>query len=112
MGCSHLAEVSAAAALASSPFINPALTPSQNEPLYPRYVTEYLEAAHFKDVETNKYYTAKAEENSAAAAFGHKTIQDGEKTYTLLAIVIRSANYTQELFFSFFAFSSFALSLL
>lgn len=27
---------------------------------------------------------------------GHKTIQDGDKTYTLLAIVIRSSNYTQE----------------
>ena len=96
LGCSHLAEVSAAAALASSPYINPSLTPTQNEPLAPRYVTEFLSKAHFRDVETNKYYTTRSEENSAAAAFGHKTIQDGDKTYTLLAIVIRSSNYTQE----------------
>ena len=96
LGCSHLAEVSAAAALASSPYINPSLTPTQNESLAPRYVTEFLSKAHFRDVETNKYYTTRSEENSAAAAFGHKTIQDGDKTYTLLAIVIRSSNYTQE----------------
>ena len=46
LGCSHLAEVSAAAALASSPYINPSLTPTQNEPLAPRYVTEFLSKAH------------------------------------------------------------------
>lgn len=96
LGCCHLAEVSAAAALASSPYINSSLTPTQNEPLAPRYVTEFLSKAHFQDVETNKYYTTRSEENSAAAAFGHKIIQDGKKTYTLLAIVIRSSNYTQE----------------
>lgn len=53
LGCCHLAEVSAAAALASSPYIDPSLTPVENEPLAPRYVTEYLKAAHFQDVETN-----------------------------------------------------------
>jgi len=96
LGCSHLAEVSAAAALASGAYSNPSLTPEQNEPLAPRYVKAFLSAAHFKDVETNKYYTVMAEENSAAAAFGHKTIQDGDKTYTLLAIVLRSTDYAQE----------------
>ncbi len=96
LGCCHLAEVSAAAALASSPYIDSSLTPTENEPLAPRYITEFLSKAHFQDVETNKYYTTRSEENSAAAAFGHKTIQDGDKTYTLLAIVIRSSNYTQE----------------
>ena len=96
LGCSHLAEVSAAAALASGAYSNPSLTPEQNEPLAPRYVKAFLSAAHFQDVETNKYYTVMAEENSAAAAFGHKTIQDGDKTYTLLAIVLRSTDYAQE----------------
>ena len=96
LGCCHLAEVSAAAALASSPYVNPSLTPTQNEPLAPKYVKEFLSAAHFQDVETNKYYTVRSEENSAAAAFGHKLIQDGDKTYTLLGIVIRSSGYTQE----------------
>ena len=76
LGCCHLAEVSAAAALASSPYINPSLTPTQNEPLAPRYVKKFLKAAHFQDVETNKYYTVRSEENSAAAAMGHKTIQE------------------------------------
>jgi len=96
LGCCHLAEVSAAAALASSPYIDPARTPVQNEPLAPRYVKEFLTAAHFQDVETNTYYTVRSEENSAAAAFGHKTIRDGDNEYALLAIVIRSSNYTQE----------------
>lgn len=96
IGCSHLAEVSAAATLASFPYINPSLTPVQNEPLAPRYVAEFLEAAHFQDVETNKYYTVKAEENSAAAAFGHKRIRQEGKDYTLLAIVIRSSHYAEE----------------
>lgn len=96
LGCCHLAEVSAAAALASTPYANPSLTPAQNEPLAPKYVKEFLSAAHFQDVETNKYYTVMTEDNSVAAAVGHKTIQDGDKTYTLLAIVIRSAEYAQE----------------
>lgn len=96
VGCCHLAEVSAAAALASSPYINSSLTPTENEPLAPRYIKEFLTKAHFQDVETNKYYTTRSEENSAAAAFGHKTIRNGDNSYTLLAIVIRSSNYTQE----------------
>ena len=83
LGCCHLAEVSAAAALASSPYVNPSLTPVQNEPLAPKYVKEFLSSAHFQDVETNKYYTVRSEENSAAAAFGHKTIQDGKKNLHL-----------------------------
>lgn len=83
LGCCHLAEVSAAAALASSPYVNPFLTPVQNEPLAPKYVKEFLSSAHFQDVETNKYYTVRSEENSAAAAFGHKTIQDGKKNLHL-----------------------------
>ena len=95
LDCCHLAEGSAAAALASSPYVNPSLTPVQYEPLAPKYVKEFLPSAHFQDVETNKYYTVRSEENSAASAFGHKTIRDGKKTYTLLAIVIRSSNYTQ-----------------
>lgn len=96
LGCCHLAEVSAAAALASSPCVDPDLTPEQNEPLAPRYVMEFLTKAHFQDVETNRYYTVRSRENSVAAACGHKTLRDGDKTYTLLAIVIRSINYTQE----------------
>lgn len=80
LDCCHLAEGSAAAALASSPYVNPSLTPVQNEPLAPKYVKEFLPSAHFQDVETNKYYTVRSEENSAAAAFGHKTIRDGKKT--------------------------------
>ena len=96
LGCCHLAEVSAAAALASTPYYNSAMTPTQNEPLAPKYIKEFLSLAHFRDVETNTYYTTRAAENSVGAAFGHKTIQDGDKNYTLLAIVIRSAGYTQE----------------
>ena len=96
LGCSHLAELSAAAALTSTPYVDPSLTPEQNEPLAPKYVTEFLTAAHFEDVETNKYYTTRQEENSVGAALGHKTVRQDGKLYTLLVIVIRSANYTQE----------------
>ena len=96
VGCSHLAEISAAAALASTPYIDPSRTPQQNEALAPRYVKEFLTKAHFQDVETNAYYTVRSEENSAAAAFGHKTIRYDGRDYTLLAVVLRSADYTQE----------------
>ena len=96
LGCSHLAEISAAAALSSTPYADPSLTPTQNEPLAPKYVTEFLTAAHFQDVETNKYYTTRQEEDSVGAALGHKTIVADGRPYTLLAIVIRSANYSQE----------------
>ena len=96
LGCSHLAELSAAAALSSTPYADPSLTPAQNEPLAPKYVTEFLTAAHFQDVETNKYYTTRQVEDSIGAAIGHKTIVADGRPYTLLAIVIRSANYTQE----------------
>ena len=96
LGCSHLAELSAAAALCSTPYVDPSLTPTQNEPLAPKYITEFLTAAHFQDVETNKYYTTRQEEDSVGTALGHKTIVVDGRPYTLLAIVIRSANYTQE----------------
>lgn len=96
LGCCHLAELSAAAALTSTPYVDPSLTPEQNEPLAPKYVTEFLTAAGFEDVETNKYYTTRQEENSVGAALGHKTVTQDGKPYTLLVIVIRSANYTQE----------------
>ena len=59
-------------------------------------VKDFLKKMKFNDVTTNKYYTLDNEENSAAVAVGHKEIKTNDKTYTLLAIIPRSAGYRQE----------------
>ena len=76
---------------------------SEREPKTPegyanksRNLRAYLEDNGFIDFETNQYYKEKMKTNSMGAACAHKTIKDGGKEYTLLAIVPRSAGYESE----------------
>ncbi len=97
-GCVHLATLSAQVAISSAgrwgEDIDPELTddPSSN----PQNVIDMLQSMGFSDVETNKYYTLEKQENSAGVALGRRTLEADGKTYTLLAVVPRSANYKQE----------------
>ena len=98
LGCEHLMTLSAQVAISSASRwgdeVDPECTddPSANA----QNVADMLYGMGFSDVETNKYYTLEKQENSAAAALAHRTIQADGKTYTLLAIIPRSANYKQE----------------
>ena len=97
LGCSHLMELSATAAIASASRYGDGIDewyidPSGNA----ENLLNLLERAGFEDVETNKYYAIEKKENAAAAALGHRTITEGDKTYTLLAVIPRSAGYKQE----------------
>lgn len=97
-GCAHLATLSAQAALASAGRWGDDIDttyaddPSGNA----QNIIDMLAKMGFSDIETNKYYTLEKQENSVGAAVGHRTIKAGEKTYTLLAVIPRSANYKQE----------------
>lgn len=61
-----------------------------------RNLRAYLEDNGFSDFETNKYYKEKMTTETMGVACAHKKITDGGKTYTLLAIVPRSAGYESE----------------
>lgn len=61
-----------------------------------RNLRAYLEDNGFVDFDTNEFYKQKPETTSMGAACAHKTIVDGGKEYTLLAIVPRSAGYESE----------------
>lgn len=80
-GCSHLELLSAQAAAASDTAHN---------------ITDTLEKAGFSNVSVNRYYNSLSKANSCAAAVGHKTIQQGEKRFTLIAVIPRSSGYQQE----------------
>lgn len=76
---------------------------SEREPRTPegyknksRNLKAYLEDNGFVDFDTNRYYKEKMTTETMGAACAHKTITDGGKTYTLLAIVPRSAGYEAE----------------
>lgn len=97
LGCSHLETLSAQVAIASASWYG------ENAD---KYEINYSQNAHnvvgmlnemgFKNVTTNKYYTLEKEENSAGVAVGYRTVKVGEKDYTLIAIIPRSAGYKQE----------------
>ena len=97
-GCSHLMTLSAQVAIASASRwgdgVDPTMAddPSANA----QNVTQMLRDMGFSDVETNKYYTLEKQVNSAGVAVGRREIQADGKTYTLLAVIPRSANYKQE----------------
>lgn len=59
-------------------------------------IRELLAGYGFRDIETNAYYTSEEEENSMSCIAGRKLVTVGEKQYTLLAIMPRSAGYLQE----------------
>ena len=59
-------------------------------------VTGLLNECGFNDVQSNKYYFLPTEEHSVGCVAGHKTIQVGDKNYTLLAVIPASPGYGQE----------------
>ena len=61
-----------------------------------RNLKAYLEDNGFIDFETNQDYKKKMETDTMGAACAHKKIVDNGKTYTVLAIVPRSAGYERE----------------
>lgn len=97
-GCTHLATLSAQAALASASRWGDELDPENVDDTAEnaKNIVDMLGGMGFADVETNRYYTLEKQENGAAAAVGHRTIVADGKTYTLLAVVPRSAGYKQE----------------
>ena len=97
LGCEHLETLSSQVAISSASWYGE--EEDQYEVDYSNNshnVVDFLKKMDFKDVSTNKYYTLEKEENSGAVAVGHKTITTSGKTYTLLAVIPRSAGYKQE----------------
>ena len=97
LGCDHLATLSSEVCEASASWYG-----SEDTGLELDYtnnsanLVDMLTKMGFEDVATNEYYKLVMQENSAAAAVGHREIKAGGKTYTLLAIIPRSAGYKQE----------------
>ena len=97
LGCKHLESLSIQVAASSISFYG-------QEPDFYELDTEnnahnvidFLTKMEFEDVETNKYYKTEKHENSMGVCVGHKNIIQDGNSYTLLAIVPRSAGYKQE----------------
>ena len=97
LGCAHLAELSAQIAMASASRFGEEPDPYEKDfSVSARNVTDFLTAAGFEDVETNRYYTLEKQENSMGAAVGRRTVTAFGHVYTLLAVIPRSAGYKQE----------------
>ena len=97
IGCYHLYELSASAAIASASRYGDSedryeIDPSNNA----QNIKQLLTDMGFENVKTNKYYTLEKLENSAAVAVGSMKIEAFGKSYTLLAIIPRSAGYKRE----------------
>lgn len=96
-GCDHLLTLSAQLAISSASNYGPTEGKYDVDPSYgPDNVIEMLKNMGFEDVDTNAYYRLEKLTDSVGAAIGHRTINVAGKSYTLLAIVPRSANYKQE----------------
>lgn len=97
LGCKHLESLSIQVAASSISFYS-------QEPDYYEIATDvnanniidFLTKMEFEDVETNTYYKTEKHENSAGVCVGHKNIIQSGDSYTLLAVVPRSAGYKQE----------------
>ena len=97
LGCCHLYELSATAALASVSRYGEGPDPYEIDPSNnAQNIKKLLSDMGFSDVETNKYYTLEKLEDSAAVCVGHRQIEAFGKTYTLLAVIPRSAGYKRE----------------
>ena len=96
--CSHLMALSAQTAIASIGRYADTPDPEHNDDPSDEgaNILKMLEDMGFSDPEANKYYTVNPQENSVAVAVGHRELTYGGKTYTLLAVFPRSANYKQE----------------
>ena len=97
LGCDHLKLLSAQAAIASASYFGSVPDPYEQDCGDMGYnIKNRLTALGFEDVETNAWYQAEMLENSAAVAVGHRSVEADGKTYTLLAVIPRSAGYKQE----------------
>ncbi|MBR1506583.1 MAG: hypothetical protein IJ619_01080 [Eubacterium sp.] len=97
LGCQHIMELSIQAALASASMYGQKIDPLEvNFEANPNNLISMLESIGFEDVSVNDYYRKEKLENSAGVAVGHREIKVNGKTYTLLAIILRSAGYKQE----------------
>lgn len=97
LGCGHLTALSAKVCLASASRYGEGEDPYDTSPVNNgANLVAMMKAMGFQDVETNDYYNLEKLENSCGVGVGHREIQVDGKTYTLLAIFPRSANYKQE----------------
>ena len=97
LGCNHLEILSIQAASASVSYYGSEVDKDEIDPSENSHnITEMLKEMKFEDVSTNKYYTTEKHESSMGVAVGHKNIIQNGKTYTLLAVIPRSAGYKQE----------------
>ncbi|MBQ9314146.1 MAG: InlB B-repeat-containing protein [Clostridia bacterium] len=97
LGCKHLESLSIQVAASSISFY------SEGKDIYEidtednaHNVIDFLTKMKFEDVETNQYYKTEKRENSMGVCVGQKSIMQDGNSYTLLAIVPRSAGYKQE----------------
>lgn len=94
LGCSHLAELSAQASLASaSCFVDQNGSPAYDTD---RNVSGLFQAMGFKDVEANSYARANTLPSSIGAVVGRRSLAENDKTYTLLALAVRGVGYQRE----------------
>ncbi len=97
MGCRHLITLSAQAAISSrSRFGEKEDKYEQDTSNGAQNAKAFLSNMGFEDVEANEWYSHEMQENSVGVSVGHRTINANGKTYTLLAIIPRSAGYRQE----------------
>lgn len=92
----HLATLSASTALSTASYYNDKNDLERNHATNSQNVRALLKAYGFSDIQTNTYYDREKEENSMGCIVGHKPIRVGSKSYTLLAVIPRSAGYKQE----------------
>ncbi|MBR5337972.1 MAG: fibronectin type III domain-containing protein [Lachnospiraceae bacterium] len=90
----HLATLSAQTAMATASYYTD--SKERDHASNSNNIKALLGDLGFSDIETNKYYSLEKEENSVGCAVARKKITVGNKTYTLLAVLPRSANYKQE----------------
>lgn len=96
-GCRHLITLSAQAAISSrSRFGEKEDKYEQDTSNGAQNVKAFLSNMGFEDVEANEWYSHEMQEESVGVSVGHRTINVNGKTYTLLAIIPRSAGYRQE----------------
>ena len=97
LGCTHLAELSCQAALASASWYGSELDPFEISYAENSHnLVQMLEDMGFSDIRENAYYSLEKEDNSMAAVAARRTIEVSGKTYTLLAVIPRSDGYKQE----------------
>ncbi len=96
LGCEHLALLSSQAAMASAQKHSEGDTKAADYSVGYQNIEAFLEAMDFEDVEHNQYYEHESLENSCAVAAGHRTIEAFGTTYTLIAVMPRSAGYKGE----------------